>query len=137
MSSPESLAVYNLDDTHKDAVSVTAGNSKISIAPGREVVLTNDRVNSFDAINPAESFGYRNVRGTAFGAHVKAFIGDFHVPTTIYSVPALRQLVASKLGEARRIVEHLFKTTAITMQMNAAKGAYQQMPHPQVAAWAQ
>jgi len=136
MSSPTSTGVYNFDDSHRNAVVIRLADRKMPVAPGRHVLVTHERVGSFDMVNPAETFAYRNTGSTIFGAHARAFAGEFHVPTAFNSVSALRQLITSRNGDARRIVNHLLKTIAIVMQMHAGAGDYQQMPHLSGVAYA-
>jgi len=136
MSDANAVGVYNIDDSHRGAVTINHDGSKLALTPGKHAVLTRQEVKNFEMINPAEAFGYRNVKDTTFGAGVKAFIGEFSVHSTISAVPQLRQLITSKQAEAHRLAEHVLKTIAIVLQMKGGDGEYQQVRHPHIAAYA-
>src|SRR5262249_10833685 len=77
VATDNALAVYNLDDAHHDAVTVTSAGRKLTLTPGRDVVVTNVAVRSFEMINPAEGILYRNVADAALNGGLKAFTGEF------------------------------------------------------------
>jgi hypothetical protein len=93
-------------------------------------------VDGYEMVNPIESIGYRNILGQRFeGFH--AFTAEFSMPSAISNVKQLRALVASKHPEAKKLADHMLKTTAIISQLAAGKGgAYQQFPHPCITAMA-
>jgi len=136
MSDANAVGVYNIDDTHHGAVTISHSGRELALAPGKHAVLTYEKVKEFAMINPAEAFGYRNVHDSTFGAGVKAFMGDFSVPMAISAVPQLRQLITSKQAEAHRLAQHVLKTIAIVLQMKGGDGEYQQVRHPHIAAYA-
>ena len=122
------LAIYNIDDTHFDAVLLDAGKSKISLSPGKMVVLTEAPVMTFAEINPAQTFAYRNLQATSLEG-LKAFTGDFWLPLALSNVGPLRKLIANhQNNNAKKVVEHLLKTAAITSQLRGAAGFTQLSP---------
>jgi hypothetical protein len=131
------LAVYDLDDAHKSAVSVSAQGQEFKLFPGMNVVVTSNAVKSFEQINPAQIFAYRNIRSHEIGAGMKAFSTEFFVPTALQTVLPLKQLLSSKQPNARRMVEHVLKTTAATMQLKSKGGQYQQIMRPVATAFAE
>jgi hypothetical protein len=130
------VAVYNLDDMRKDAVSIHTGNHVLPMTPGTAIVLSSTRAHSFDEINPAQLFLYRNMTEQQLGGSIKAFVGEFMPQSAIRAVMPLRKLVNSKQPDARRMGDHLLKTAAIVVQTRAGKGQYKQILRPSMAAWA-
>lgn len=128
------VGVYNLHDTKRGAVAIDSGSRNIVAAPGETVVLTSTTRSSFDEINPAQLFLYRNVRAHQVGT-LKAFVGEFSPMSAINAVLPLKQLCGSKQPQARRLADNLLKTAAIVYQVRAANGQYQQILRPSLAAW--
>jgi hypothetical protein len=127
-------AVYNLDDSHDRSVIVTAGDRKLSLAPGRHVLVTSSLVGSYEMVNPAESFSYRNLSSQKLGGDLQAFSGEFSIPAAIANVRQLRTLVSSPDAQVKRISGRMLKTAAILSQISG--GYYQQYPHPSISALA-
>lgn len=141
MATGNSLAVYNVDDHRKGAVKVENGNRTIMLSPGNHAVLTSAKVSSFDAINPAECFTYRNLNFAESANGLKTFTGEFSIPAALHVVKPLKHLVkthcdsADASKESRAIVDHLMKTTAVLLHMQGA-GRFEQYVRPRVAAYA-
>jgi hypothetical protein len=129
------VAVYNLHDTKRGAVAIKCGDHTMNAAPGQSVILTSATNASFDEINPAQLFLYRNMTEQSLAPAMKAFTGEFAPLSAIHAVLPLKQLVNSKDPAARRLADNMLKTAAIVHQVHAVKGAYQQVLHPSVAAW--
>ncbi len=133
MSFRNGLAVYNLHDEHSRAVSVKTGDRELVLSPGMQVVITHDSVRSFEEVNPASLFGYRNLRVRNIGQGLKSFMSEFSVPQAMTSVTTLRQLVTSRHPQARKCANHMLKTAAILSQMRS--GGYEQMARPGLTAF--
>src|SRR5262249_1182983 len=52
MADDNRLAVYNVDDARHDAVVVTLGSRKLTLSPGKSVVIAPAAVKEFQSINP-------------------------------------------------------------------------------------
>jgi hypothetical protein len=109
------LAVYNLHDSHKDAVVVNCGEHSKALAPGQNIVMTNRRVHFFEEINPAQSVSYRRMRSAKFADGVSTFNSEFNVLSLLYGYEPLKQIVRSATPENRKVSQSLLKTAAILM----------------------
>jgi hypothetical protein len=109
------IAVYNLHDNKKDSVVVSGAGHRVSVAPGRNAVLTNRNVNYFEEVNPAEFVGYRRLAGTADSDGVKTFQSEFDVCAMLQGVEPLRRLVHASDAHSQKVTKSLLKTTAIMM----------------------
>ena len=127
-------ALYNLDDSHDRSVVVTAGDRQLTLTPGRHVLITSHLVDSFELVNPAESFSYRNLASHKVGGDLQAFSGEFSIPAAIANVRQLRTLVSSKDAKVKRISGRMLKTAAILSQISG--GYYRQYQHPCITALA-
>ncbi|HEY9792028.1 MAG TPA: hypothetical protein V6D22_16595, partial [Candidatus Obscuribacterales bacterium] len=135
---PGGVSTFDVDDTHADAVTVKSGNDKLSLRPGLSITITGSGVKSFGDVNPAQLVMYRDIEQVNVGAGTKAFVAEFAPWSVIHAVMPLSQMVNSKQADARRIADHMLKTTAIVLQTRANKGSkYQQVMRPSVAAWNQ
>jgi fibronectin-binding autotransporter adhesin len=137
MSFAGGVAVFNLDDSHRDAVSISVGGSKISLAPGKSVVIASDATKSFDRINPAQLICYQGVTEHVLGNGMKAFKAEFSLPSAINAVAPLKALLQSNHPEAKRICGHLLKTTSIVMQLRGGFDNFRQIRKPQLTAYMQ
>jgi hypothetical protein len=130
------LAVYDLDDSHKNAISVSAEGKKFMLYPGMNLLVTRNSVRGFDEINPAQMFAYRNVSEHALGGGLKAFSTEFFVPMAIQTIAPLKQMMSSNHPHARKMADHLLKTTAATIQMKTGSSQqYRQITRPATTAW--
>jgi hypothetical protein len=125
------VAIYDLDDEHAGAVTVQSHGQKFSLSPGESISIIHNSACTFDSINPAQNFAYRNIQNHELPDNARAFRAEFHIPTAIQTVSALKELVNSRHPKAR----HLLKTTAAMLQLRSTGGAYQQIPRPSLAAW--
>ena len=134
LTTSSGMAVYDLDDQHGASVTISANEQKIQLSPGMSAMITSRFAKTFEEVDPAQLFAYRNMSSVEFGNH-KAFTGEFSVPATLQSVIPLKQLLSSNNANARRLAAHLLKTTAANLQLRNKGGSYQQMPHPTATAW--
>ncbi|MBS1993233.1 MAG: hypothetical protein JSS83_22110 [Cyanobacteria bacterium SZAS LIN-3] len=125
MSLPQGLAVYDLHDTRQDAVIVSSGSTKLSLKPGKHVLLAPPSVHSFEEVNPAEFIGYGEVRNHTLENGTQLFTGEFSIPSAIASVRPLAYLVSSKHANARHLSGSMLKTAAIIMQLRGGTSYHQ------------
>ncbi|MBX9670720.1 MAG: hypothetical protein K2X93_24175 [Candidatus Obscuribacterales bacterium] len=115
----DKLAVYNLDDNHKGAVSVTAKGSKMTLAPGSHLTVATDN-GDFGQINSIESISHRNV-----GSHdlqgARVHTSEFSVASAIMSVKPLQAVMTSNHPQAKKTASKLIKTTAVLMHLNGSE----------------
>lgn len=129
------LAVYDLDDIHGSSVTIESAGSQIRLYPGLQAIITDATTASLGEVNPTQAIGYRSIRTQQIGPKLKAFIAEFDTCQSLQAVLPLRQLVTSKHPEARKVANHLLKSTAILMQTGASRGAYEQALRGQAVAW--
>jgi hypothetical protein len=67
---------------------------------------------------------------------MKAVEAQFSLPTALNAIQSLRPLLVSKDPNAVRLANHLLKTTAIMMQLQASGPAFRQVLRPEVTACA-
>jgi hypothetical protein len=127
------LAVYDLDDAHGKAVVVTAGNREFQLNPGRHVLIAHESKGSFADINPVQIIGFRDIREQNIGRGLKGYTAAFSLPHAMSAIIPIKQLVASEHAHARKVANHLLKTTAILKQLD--RSSYEQVFRPQVTAY--
>jgi hypothetical protein len=133
MAFQHGLAVFNIDDQKARAVTIDTGTKQMGIAPGTQMLITHDSVRNFADINPAQLFGYRNVRDRQLGGGLKAFESEFSVQQAISIVQPLKQMLNSEHPHAKKVTNHMLKTAAILNQM--AGSNYEQVMRPGITAY--
>jgi len=134
MATANSFSVFNLDDHRRGSVTVSSGNRTFVLSPGRHAVIARSHVMSFECVNPAECFAYRNLASTEMEKGLKAFTGEFSIPAAINSVVPLKYMIHNKGGKSQHVAEHLMKTTAVLLHLRGSD-RYQQVVRPRVAAF--
>ncbi len=132
MVSPTGTAVFNLHDTHKNAVVINVGNKSIPISPGQHVTVAPAALESFDIANPAESVSHRNLNHHDCGGGMQAFTSEFAITAAISNVKALREMIVLNHSHGRHMTSNVLKTAAIVAQINNRFEPYQLFPHPRV-----
>lgn len=127
-----SLAVFNLHDTHKNAVQVTIGDTSQSLSPGRQAVLTKSKSDQFQLVNPAEAFQYRNLKRKVLADGVQMFSSEFCIATALQAIKPTKQMLISKDKITRRLTNNVLKTTAIIAALNRSTTPFEEMPHPKL-----
>lgn len=136
LSFKDGVAVFDIDDTHKNAVAVSTGEREVSLAPGCHVMLTRDNVRTMGDINPAQLIGHRNVKEHALDAGLKMFSSEFSIPHAIGAVLPVKQLMTAKHSHSKQLANHLMKTVAIHMHLNQNADNYKQLLRPSTTAYA-
>ncbi len=127
------VAVYNLHDSKHDSVVIRSTNHVLSIAPGRNAVMTNRSVRYFEEVNPANFVGYRRMVSQESGDGMKIFRSEFSVPSMMQGLAPLRQVLQSNDQQNQKLTRSVLKTTAILMSLGDATG-YKHMIDPRLAA---
>jgi hypothetical protein len=121
------IAVYNLHDTKRGAVSVSFRNHNILIAPGQHVLLTDRDVQYFEEINPINFVGYRNMDAKDLGDGVKRFHAEFDILSMFRGLEPLRQMFDSPDVKNRKAVMTAIKTAALISQMSKSTKQFEMM----------
>lgn len=135
VSFKDGVAIYDIDDAHKNAVSVTVADREVKLAPGNHVLLTHNSVRTMDDINPAQFIGHRNLKEHSF-SNAKMFTSEFSIPNAISAVMPVKQLFASKHHHTKQLANHLMKTVAIHMHLDPSGSEYKQLVRPSTTAFA-
>ena len=135
ISFKDGVAIYDLDDQHKGAVTMRVFNHEIPLGPGRHILVTHDNVKHFENVNPVQMLGYNNVNDFNAGGGLKVFAAGFSVPSAMQTVLPLAQLLGSNHPHAQKLGKHLMKTAALLSQMYPTQ--YQQMARPSITAYQQ
>jgi hypothetical protein len=135
ISFKDGVAIYDLDDQHKGAVTARVFNHEIPLGPGRHILVTHDNVKRFENVNPVQMLGYNNVTEFNAGGGLKVFAAGFSVPSAMQTVLPLTQLLSSNHPHAQKFGKHLMKTAALLTQMYPTQ--YQQMARPSITAYQQ
>jgi hypothetical protein len=137
MAFSNGVAVYNLSDSRKDAVTLFAGNNRVAVTPGLSAVVTDSTVSDFSDVNPAQMVLYRRVHSVSMSNGMKAFVADFSVPSAVHAVKPLKKLMVTKDANAKRVADKVLKTAAALTVVQAAHGGYQQILRRRLTAWQQ
>ncbi|MBS1994864.1 MAG: hypothetical protein JSS86_01080 [Cyanobacteria bacterium SZAS LIN-2] len=134
MAFDHGMAVYNFDDTHPNAVTVTAGGKAIAVHPGTSTLITASHVKSFEQVNPAQLVFYRRMVEHELDGNLKAYRSEFSIRSAMHAVRPLRELLVARDKETSRVANHFLKTTAILMQMQSGGEGFRQMMKPRLTA---
>jgi len=134
MSYAQGLAVYDLHDSHQHAVRFQVGEQVHPLFPGAALVLSENIRSTFEEINPAQLFLYRNMQEKSL-SNIKAYEGEFMPLSAIHAVAPLKQLFKTTDTQSKRIGQRVLKTAVSVMQVKGAQPGYQQILHPSLAAW--
>jgi len=132
----QGTAVYDLDDSRHNSVTVKRGNKVVPLAPGRHVFLTDKTDAQFADVNAVQMVGYRNIREERHDENVKAFTADFSMAHAVHVMQPIKQMFNCKSARSAKVSSHLLKTLSIMMSLDAGRGSYQQVVKPKLTAWA-
>lgn len=124
----DGLSVYDIDDTHKRAVRVSAENKQLCLTPGRHVSISDKNSELFEDINPAFLIGHRNLNVQKVGQQHKVFTSEFSHATIFNAVEPLKELLSNPHGHTKQSTAHLLKTAAILMHLQGAHDFEQHVP---------
>lgn len=117
------LAVYNLHDTHKDAVLVEHANGIHDVAPECVIVLGKSSLKTFQEANPAPFVAYRRVSISNLSDDMRLFQAEFDFGS-MTRLPALRELLVKKDAKTQKSMGGMLKTAAIMVQVSQSSEPY-------------
>ena len=119
-SSEKELAVYDIHDPKRGSIFIEGSGKKFTLAPGRHLLVTDDKSDSFAMANAIEAIPHYDVnRVNNNGPAV--YTSEFSIPAAIQVVDALKALVNSNNPEARKISDKFMKTAAILLHMRGSQ----------------
>ncbi len=124
METGNDVAICDLSDSHGGDVKIVANNKTIELAPGHQIVLTRDSRSEFDAVNPAYTIGYRNLRQRDLGAGITAYTSEMSIVSALSNVELLKQMLHSPQASQRHAAKQMLKTAAVVSHMSRTSGAY-------------
>ncbi len=122
------LAVYDLHDLHSGAVRLMTPERNICLHPGFSVLVSSENVGGFEQINPAQLFGYRNIRTASSGQGRQMFTAEFSIMQALRTVQPVKQLIAGRNHRAQGLASEMLRTACILEQMNTTAPQFQQVP---------
>lgn len=130
-----SVALFNVHDSSKDSVSMVVDGKKLSISPGRHILVTREKGNDFAATNHIETIQHRAVNTRALGKSLTLHSSEFSTLSAMDSVLPLRAVCSSKHPNSKKLAQKMLKTTAVIMQLSG-NGDYQHYVKPRLTALA-
>lgn len=118
------VAIYDLHDSRSGSIKIVSGKRLITLAPGRQVVLTKRLDEDFEKINPGNRIGYRKPKSVLVGEGIKAYVTDFSIPSAVAVVQPLRTMLKSETARDRKLVDKVLTNAVILSQMTASMGPY-------------
>ena len=127
------LAVYDLEDSHKGAVSIEAHGQKVTLAPGNHLTIAQAKSGEFAQVNAIEAIPHRNVATRALKNGVKFHSSEFSVVSAMHSIKPLQAVMGSKHPQAKKVADRMMKTTAVLLTLGG-KGEFQHFFKPAITA---
>lgn len=128
------VAVYNIHDTSKESVAFDVRGQKMTICPGRHMLVSAGSGTDFASVNHIESVLHRGV-STTMVSDLKVHQSEFSTLSAITGVLPLRAIVESKSPSTRKIAARLLKTTAVLMHLGSGNPSdFQCFAKPRVTA---
>lgn len=124
METGNDAAVYDLHDSANNPVKVLVNNKEMTLSPGKQILLTRDSKASFNALNPGNNIGTRNVSDKDMGQGIKAYIADFTILGGISNVQVMRELLKSNNPEHVKAAHKMLKNAAILSDLGGYKTPY-------------
>ncbi|MBS2007962.1 MAG: hypothetical protein JST01_13030 [Cyanobacteria bacterium SZAS TMP-1] len=135
VSTDDYLSVFDLHDSHRQAVTVTSAGRRITLVPGRNIVFT-DSNRTFGEINPAQFVGYRKVRHSSINESRKLIESEFEIMSLVRGLKPLQAMLTSDSARTRRTMCSMIKTAAILMNVSQSNEPFRLITAPQITACA-
>ncbi len=134
IASEKGLAVYNLHDVCKKAVTLTRNGHSVNITPGSHALFVGSAVESFEHANPAQFVRYRHLTSKPIDDATKLYRAEFDVTSMLNGLPAFKDLLASQDQETRKTMVNVLKTAAILMQLSQGGQSFKHFVAPEITA---
>jgi hypothetical protein len=130
VATDRAVAVYDLHDSHKNAIMLTASNQTFALAPGQATVVADNDAHSFEQINPAQWVGYRKLTSKPLGSQSNLYQCEFDLASMVKGLPDFKKMLVSHDSQQRKIAESVIKNVALLMQIGAGSGRIVQQQEP-------
>jgi len=132
-SDASGVAIYNIHDSGKHAVSIDVQGRKMSVCPGRHLLVSNNRGTDFAASNHVESVLHRAVSTSTIG-DLKVHTSEFSTLSAMAGVLPLRAIIESKHPQSRKLADKMLKTTAVLLHLAGNQGEFAYFVKPRMTA---
>jgi len=114
METGNDCAIYDLHDTVQSGpIKVMVNHKELTLAPGKELLLTRNSNADFSELNLGKSLGYRNVGSSDLGNGIKAYVCDFSIAHGVTNVPVIHNLLLSQDRTHKKAAHQMLKNAAI------------------------
>lgn len=135
VASEHSVAVYNLHDVRKGALSVVTNQGHtFNVTPGTSAVMVGSHDKSFEEVNPAQFVRYRKPVSRSLSNTHKLYRAEFEIISMLNGLPAFKELIQSENKETRKTMLNVLKTAAILMQLSGNAEPFEFFSKPEVTA---
>lgn len=135
IASENSVAVYNLHDIRKSALTVTTTSGHtFNVTPGTSAVLVNSHDKEFEDVNPARFVRYRQPVSKLLSNTHKLYRAEFEIISLLNGLPAVKDMMTSENKETRKTMLNVLKTAAILMQLSGNSEPFKFLCKPDVTA---
>lgn len=135
IASDTGVAIYNLHDVRKGALTVTTNvGHTFNVTPGTSAVLVNSHDKQFEDVNPARFVRYRQPVAKLLNNSHKLYRAEFEILSLLNGLPAVKDLMTSENKETRKTMMNVLKTAAILMQLSGNAEPFKFICKPDVTA---
>lgn len=134
-SDDKSLAVFNILDEQKGAITIQSDDRHISLTPGRHVTITR-HAGAFAHVNHFASIPHRNLLSETMANGTNLHASEFSMPSAFNTVVPLNCLVTASSPHAKKMMAKLMKTMAVVMHLGTGGGEYRHHYVPELTAMA-
>jgi hypothetical protein len=118
------MAVYNLHDTHNNAVKLIRDGLNLTVNPSEAAFIVTSSVKKFEDFNPSPLTPYRKLSCHPIGDDLNLYKAEFDITSFLHSYPQLRGLLESKEPDVAKTINGMLKTTAIMTQIYNTSDPY-------------
>ncbi|MBS1999001.1 MAG: hypothetical protein JSS86_21895, partial [Cyanobacteria bacterium SZAS LIN-2] len=129
------LAVFDLHDGHKGAVTVSIDDEQETLMPGKAFVAPREPKNSFEKVNPTAFVAFRKLHTRPIGKARKGYQAEFEIMSLMRGLTALRGMMDSQAPGTQKMINNMLKTAAILNQLNQSGEAFRYFVAPPETAY--
>jgi len=126
----EMISIFDLHDTSSGSVKLHSNFGSYQLSPGMHLTLAPQFMGEFAQLNKLESISHRKMSSQNLGNGWKLHSSEFSILSTISAVEPLRTMLTTERPQAKKLLNSILKTTAVTLNMSKGKGPYQQYSRP-------
>ena len=125
MESGNDVAVYDLHQSRPGQVTVISGKKKLTLEPGRMLVLTRQNTRDFEEVKgDFRRIGYRRSSELDIDQSVKAFAADFSIPSAVNMIRPIKTMLKSDQAQEQTAISRILKSSVILSDLTDAAGPF-------------